>query len=324
MARMRIASARRPLRLANDDSQLTWVSATRLRGVIALGGGRSLATQRGMRVGPAPTWLGASKGYQMSSQPAPVRPGIPPFRPLYPLSCAELQDALQLGDAKLGAIMTSAGDFRARRTIVPAEQSHNQVHRIRSGWAARIRYLKDGRAQVSAVMLPGDLFALGAMFRPTQFEEIVAITDVAIESADARELRAAAKQDWDIMQRLAWQWVEDDRRMHKWLIALAQGSADERLALLLLDIRARLAFSSAIDADAAHFPWPLTQQDMGQILGLTAVHVNRTWKTLREKGLATVQFRQASIDVPGLMRVAHPLLDLFERRGGTAGAAEAV
>jgi CRP-like cAMP-binding protein len=39
------------------------------------------------------------------------------------------------------------------------------------------------------------------------------------------------------------------------------------------------------------FAFPITQTEIGDALGLTTVHVNRTLKTIREAGLATLSDR---------------------------------
>ena len=212
--------------------------------------------------------------------------------------------------------------FRAKKTIGPAHADQPYVYRLLSGWCARTRYMRDGRSQISAILLPGDIFAVKAMFLDTLPDEIVAVTDIEVESADQAGLRQAASEDWEIMLRLAWQLVEDDRRIHNWLIAIGRGSAEERAALLLVDIKGRLALAGLIAADAEEMPWPLTQQDVAQILGLTAVHVNRTFKTLRERGLASIERRVAHLDTKALHDLAQPLLDAYERKMPEFGCAE--
>ena len=80
--------------------------------------------------------------------------------------------------------------------------------------------------------------------------------------------------------------------------------------------------AGTIGAEVNEIPWPLTQQGLGEVLGLTAVHVNRTLQELRALGLVQVKSRLARLDVPGLYRLAHPLLDIFERQRPEYGARE--
>jgi CRP-like cAMP-binding protein len=53
------------------------------------------------------------------------------------------------------------------------------------------------------------------------------------------------------------------------------------------------------------FPFPLTQEHVGDALGLTAVHVNRTLRGLREDGVLSIHARQLQIhDWKALRRIA--------------------
>ena len=83
------------------------------------------------------------------------------------------------------------------------------------------------------------------------------------------------------------QLAEDERRLHNWVAALSKGSADERIATLLLDLHGRLHHAGLANGDA--FRMPMTQQEIGDHLGLTLVHVNRVLRRLREAGIVTVQ-----------------------------------
>src|SRR5262252_5698077 len=67
------------------------------------------------------------------------------------------------------------------------------------------------------------------------------------------------------------------------LIDAAQRSAYQRISHLLLELFVRLKGAGL--ADGMSFDMPLTQELIGDALGLTTVHVNRTIRSLREDGL---------------------------------------
>jgi DNA-binding transcriptional regulator LsrR (DeoR family) len=108
--------------------------------------------------------------------------------------------------------------------------------------------------------------------------------------------------------------MEEERRLHNWIVGLGQGGADERTAMLLLDLRARLITSGAMAAGSLSYSLPLTQAQLGDFLGLTAAHVNRVLRTLREEGVVTVRDGLVTIDsLEQLVQRAYPLLDAYER-----------
>ena len=69
-----------------------------------------------------------------------------------------------------------------------------------------------------------------------------------------------------------------------------------------------------------HFHLPMTQEQLGDHLGLTLVHVNRTLKKLREEEILTVRTGHVQIhDLNGLASYAAPMQDIFERESKSFG-----
>jgi hypothetical protein len=59
---------------------------------------------------------------------------------------------------------------------------------------------------------------------------------------------------------------------------------------------------------------PLTQGQLADHLGITAIHTNRVLRVFRESRIATVREGMVTIhDLPALVRIARPLLDPYER-----------
>ncbi|MGJ3626098.1 Crp/Fnr family transcriptional regulator [Sphingomonas sp. MMS24-JH45] len=95
-----------------------------------------------------------------------------------------------------------------------------------------------------------------------------------------------------------------DAALHReWIFRIGRLDALGRVGHLLCETHARLAATGR--ARDGIFEWPLTQQDTGEACGLTAVHVNRTLRRLREDGLAEIIRGSARIlDLPRLARLA--------------------
>lgn len=212
----------------------------------------------------------------------------------------ELGPALKRGDDKLRELMgPSRLAFPAGHGFVEQGSEHPNVYRLLSGWAARIRYLPDGRKQVILLFLPDDLFGVKSLFLVSHGDAIEAITDVRLEYADHRPLRELYVHDPDVALRCNWQVVEEERRLHNWIVCLGQGGADERLAQVLLEWRARLHRAGQIEASATEYRMPLTQELLGEHLGLTAVHVNRVLKRFRDEGVVEIR--------GGVVRILDPV-----------------
>ena len=233
----------------------------------------------------------------------------------YALHRPEFLDALVRGEEKIAAL-TKGNDYRIRsgETLIEAGHEHQYVYRLLQGWTGRSRLLPDGRRQFILVFLPGDLFAVKSMFMNRHVDGVLALSDAHLERIHYRDLHDAYVKDGDIASRCIWQVMEEERRLHSWVTGLGQGSADERLALLLIDFRGRLISSKMIGADATSYEMPLTQSQLAEHIGTTAVHVNRVLKSFRETGVVTVRDGQVTIgNLPELARRASALLDYYER-----------
>jgi len=188
------------------------------------------------------------------------------------------------------------------------------------GWTGRVRTLPDGRNQYILIFLPTDLFAVKSMFVNRHPDSIVTLSDAVVEQIDHRKLREVSESDPDVAMRLTWQIVEEERRLHSGVVSLGRGSAEERLAMLVTELHGRLVVSGTIARDAREFYLPMTQSQLGDYLGLSAVHINRVLKAIRDNGVATFRNQRMVIhDLDALGRLADPLRDFYERTNPAFG-----
>jgi CRP/FNR family transcriptional regulator, anaerobic regulatory protein len=226
----------------------------------------------------------------------------------------EIRDNLERGEAKIRELAAqNVRTLKAGSVLIDAESDHQYVYRLRSGWAGRVREIEDGRSAFILIFMPRDLFAVKSMFVDRHPDEVRTLSDIEVEQIDQRVLREAFC-DPDIALRCAWQIEEEERRLHSWIVGLGRGGADERIALMLVDFRGRLAESKAQAKELVEFAVPMTQEQIGDFVGISPVHVNRVLKTFREAGIATLKGGKCRIlDPDALARVARPLLDPHDR-----------
>ena len=231
----------------------------------------------------------------------------------FPLHRPELLDALQRGDALITKAMGNQREqFRKGEEIIRTGEPCDTVFRIESGWVAGTRLLDDGRRSIILIFLPGDLFGVKSFLLTEQPDAVQCLSNATVLTIHHERFRELFQSEPSVALRVAFQLGEDERRLHNYVVGLGRGIAAERIALLLLEMRGRLC-RTGMTANAS-FPCLLTQQEIGDLLGLTLVHVNRVLGRLRHEGLATVQGNMVQIhDLAGLRKLAEPLLDLFER-----------
>ncbi|HTV80574.1 MAG TPA: Crp/Fnr family transcriptional regulator [Steroidobacteraceae bacterium] len=232
----------------------------------------------------------------------------------YALHRPEVLDALERGEHKIiEAFADPPVRLAAGTTLVSGGEDHRFVYRLQSGWLGRHRLLPDGRNQFILFFLPGDLFAVKSMFMRKHPDDIRVLSDAVLQRIPQAELLAAFNRDPDIATRCIWQVMEEERRLHSWVVGLGQGSAEERAARALLDFRARLVLSRTIAAGTMTYPMPLTQSQLADFLGITSVHVSRVLKDLRSRDLVSCEAGAVSIlNLEQLATLAAPLLDPAE------------
>jgi len=151
------------------------------------------------------------------------------------------------------------------------------------GWAVKLRYLADGRRQIVDFLLPGSLIAPeSALFE---------CADCSVLTLEEATLGTLTRDAWaelllDSPRLLtAVQWLQqcDDAIAAERLASLGQRSARERIAHLLLELRTR---GRAVGLfPGSYLDMPVTQSMLGDALGLSTVHVNRSMQSLRRDGL---------------------------------------
>jgi CRP-like cAMP-binding protein len=231
----------------------------------------------------------------------------------YPLHRPELLATLEQGDALLRRAMdANRCTLRKGEQVVREWEKSEMVYMLEMGWAARTRCMDDGRRQIISIFLPGDLFAVKSMLITEQPDAIECLTPVEARSIHHGRLRELVETHASIAMRVIFQLGEDERRLHNWVIGLGRGDAEERLALMLLDLHGRLTNLGLATNGEYHLP--MKQREIGDHLGLTVIHVNRVLRRLREAGQVTIARGRVKIEnLAGLHRTAKPLLDVFGR-----------
>lgn len=190
-----------------------------------------------------------------------------------------------------------------RRDLVREGEKPRAVNVILEGWACRYKQLPDGRRQVVAFFLPGDLCDANVFILREMDHSIGAITKVRYAEIAPSEFEDLMSQSPRVTQALWWHELVTAAVQREWTTNVGQRSAFERIAHLLCELFVRLRQVGLIDGDSCEFP--LTQTDIADATGLTSVHVNRTVQELRREGLIELSGKRLTIpDLKALMSVS--------------------
>ena len=85
----------------------------------------------------------------------------------------------------------------------------------------------------------------------------------------------------------------DAAMFREWIVNVGQRPAPARLAHVMMELRERLRLIGRVDGNS--FEMPMTQEEIGEALGITGVHANRVIRQLREEGIVDLHRGRATV-----------------------------
>lgn len=172
---------------------------------------------------------------------------------------------------------------------------------VTDGWACRYTTTREGGRQLPALLVPGDVVNLDSLMFDQLDYGVRTITQMTIVALTRDRASALAAQHPGIARTFTWLGLVENAILSKWTLSLGRRSAIERLAHLLCELSVRLGIENGNESS---FAFPLTQEQIGDALGLTSVHINRTMQHLRTDGLIEIANRTLTIPDVAKLRQA--------------------
>jgi CRP-like cAMP-binding protein len=170
-------------------------------------------------------------------------------------------------------------------------------HVVRQGWAWRTRSVGRGHVAVLEIYVPGDVIGPEAEFDKAVEDSVVALTPLTVGSVAAAQVRKLTSSVAG-KQYLAWH-LDQKRRWAEKLALSIHLDARQKIAMLVLDLYGRLRRGKSVSGNT--YVLPLTQQQIGDSLGLTSIHVNRTLGELRRHGIVRLERSVVTILDPNML-----------------------
>ncbi len=193
--------------------------------------------------------------------------------------------------------------FKAGHQMVAEGETHQSAFILAEGWACSFKVLPDGERQIIDFQIPGDFLGLRSILFRTSDHSSEAVTKIEASEVLAADMFDSFGQAPRLATAILWAVSRDEAMAVEHLVNLGRRSAEVRMAHFLLELGARLKLVGV--GDKTGFNCPLTQYHLADALGLSAVHVNRVLRQLREDGLVTFQRGRVSFDnIRGLIALA--------------------
>ena len=182
---------------------------------------------------------------------------------------------------------------RKHKDILIAGNRYECVYVNHDGWLLRYKILHSGSRQIIDFILPGQVFGLQASLFNHSLYSVATITEASLSAIPFEMIDSVFERSPKLAKVLFWSAACEAAILAEHLIDAARRSAYERVSHLLLELFVRLKGAGL--TDNMSFDMPLTQELIGDALGLTTVHVNRTIRSLREDKLIAIDGKVVTI-----------------------------
>lgn len=235
--------------------------------------------------------------------------------PLPDPHCRAWQKAFPVASDEMCRILNAHKRDMGAGSILEIETAENSAtYCVLSGWLALSKSMADGARQIVDVALPGGIIDPLSADGSTSPVQIETLTEAKIA----------------VVPRAVWAKLEDSEpgirelesmtlgaalsRMSERMLRLGKGSAETRIAFALIELCMRLSATGDCRENVYHLP--LTQQVLGDFVGLSSVHVCRTMRRLTRSGvIATENHMDIRIrDVGKLAEMAGVDLEILRRQ----------
>ncbi len=173
-------------------------------------------------------------------------------------------------------VIASEFSYRKDEEIYGEGEPAEYLYQIIRGAVRTYKLLSDGRRQIGAFHLPGDVFGLDP--GPEHRLTAEAIVDTTVRLVPRRSLEKAAASNAHVARNLWTLTANDLRHAEDHMLLLGRKTAMERVATFLLEMDRRLA-------RAGMMALPMCRRDIGDYLGLTLETVSRTLSQLNDEGI---------------------------------------
>jgi CRP-like cAMP-binding protein len=191
------------------------------------------------------------------------------------------------------ALPISVREYAAERTIVGDGQQATECCLIIKGFCARSKTTSEGRRQILSIHIPGEIPDLMSLHLHVMDHDLSTLTLCTLGFIHHDALRLLHRRQPNLADMFWRDTLIDAAMFREWIVNVGQRPAPARLAHVIVELRERLKVIGRIEGN--RFEMPLTQEQIGEALGITAVHANRVIKQLRQEGI--VAFHRGHVEV---------------------------
>ncbi|MGI3899048.1 MAG: Crp/Fnr family transcriptional regulator [Janthinobacterium lividum] len=201
--------------------------------------------------------------------------------------------------AAVAALPMMIRDVAARQDIATIGDRPSHCCLVLTGFAFRYKLVRDGRRQILAFHVPGDVPDLQSLHLSVLDHNLAALTALTAGFIPHEAVHALNANFPRVGGALWRDTLVDAATLRERIVSIGQRDGLARTAHFLCEMFTRLRAVGLVNE--ATMTLPITQVELADALGLSFVHINRMLKELRERRLATLHNQTvAVVDWKGL------------------------
>lgn len=183
--------------------------------------------------------------------------------------------------------------FPAESYVVRDGERATDCCLIADGFCVRSKTIASGNRQILSLHIPGEIPDLMSLFLHVMDHDLMTLTPCTLGLINHETLRKLHHRRVTLAEMFWRDTLIDAAMFREWIVNVGQRPAPARLAHVMIELRERLRLIDRVDGN--DFEMPMTQEQIGEALGITAVHANRVIKQLRQEGI--VEFHRGRVKV---------------------------
>jgi len=198
------------------------------------------------------------------------------------------------------AAISEIRNYPADITAIRAGDELDECILLVEGLMCRSKDLRDGERQITELHIAGDFVDLHSFTLKRLDHDVSTLTSCRVAVVPHENVQRITEEH-PHLTRLYWFLTNMDAAVQReWALSLGRRSAISRMANLFCELDVRLGVIG-LSSDGS-YQLDLTQNELGEVLGLTTVHVNRTLMRLRSQGLLEFRDGRVRIERPEALR----------------------
>ncbi|MHA6262345.1 Crp/Fnr family transcriptional regulator [Arenibacterium sp. CAU 1754] len=194
--------------------------------------------------------------------------------------------------------------FESGRQILLEGEKSGLVFYVTEGWLALSKSLQNGQTQIIDFAIPGDIVDPASADGTTSAITVEALTAGAALVMPSEKWERSVQGNSDLHKTLHKSDAAREARRAERMLRLGKGTAEMRVAYALIEFCIRLG--SGRDTDQPTFHIPIVQQQLGDFVGLSSVHVCRTMRRMTRNNILEITDHMdiKILDPQGLAEIA--------------------